>query len=84
MSKKASFSALVRAPHLRAVKALGYALTLGGADAWADLAFILANRLTPEERAGLAYAALRGLPEDVAYQTATLAIFGVFDGEAVA
>lgn len=40
---------------------LGYALTLGDADAWAEFATIARARLTAEERAALAWAVLRSM-----------------------
>ena len=40
---------------------VGYALTLGSAAGFVDLSKVIAARLTPLERAGLAYAAMRAL-----------------------
>lgn len=71
--------------HKAVARALGYALTLGvDGDRSAALAMIFAAKLTEQERAGIAYAALRSMDEDHAYQIASFAIFGVWNGEAVA
>ncbi len=50
--------------HKRAARSLGYALTLGTSDAWLDFKTIIAARLSKEERAGLAFAALRALDDE--------------------
>lgn len=42
-------------------RVIGYALTLGDADTWAGFASVARARLTSEERAALAWAALRAL-----------------------
>lgn len=64
--------------HKRVARCIGYALTLGpdNFDAWSGLALILAARLNRKERAALAYAALSSMPEDEAYRTASLVLFG--------
>ena len=70
--------------HKRVARAIGFFLTLGiTGDRAAGLATIFAARLTEDERAGIAYAALRSMSEDNAYQVANIAIFGVWNGEAV-
>ena len=58
-----------------------YALTLGTADAWHGAAFVFTARLTDQERAALAYAALRSLNHDIAYMTASAVLFGTLKGE---
>ena len=40
---------------------MGYTLTLGGYDAWEIFSLVAMARMTPEERAALAWAALRSL-----------------------
>lgn len=44
--------------HQRVVQTFGHALTLDDHDAWLQMAFIFAARLSAKERAGLAWAAL--------------------------
>ena len=66
MSKKTSFSALMHRPHLKVVPMLGYVLTLGTQDSWWGLAPVLIARLTVEERAALAFMALKALNRDTA------------------
>lgn len=47
-------------------RTVGYSLLLTGADAWHSLTVVLAARLTPQERAAMAWAVLRSLtPEQV-------------------
>ncbi|WP_417210003.1 hypothetical protein [Antarctobacter sp.] len=60
--------------HKRLSKMLGYTLTLGGAEAWSGFSDVAAARLSTEERAALAYAALRSLHPDHAELTARAAI----------
>ncbi|MEY8842038.1 hypothetical protein AB9K41_23665, partial [Cribrihabitans sp. XS_ASV171] len=57
--------------HKRAAKALGYALTLGGFDAWRDASAIWSARLAPDERAAVAWAALTALSREDAEKVAT-------------
>jgi hypothetical protein len=47
--------------HKRMSRVMGYVLTIGGADAWAGFSTVAKARLTIEERAALAWAALRAL-----------------------
>jgi hypothetical protein len=47
--------------HKRMSRIMGYTLTLGDADAWAVFSALAMARMTPEERAALAWAALRSL-----------------------
>ncbi|WP_172330003.1 hypothetical protein [Mangrovicoccus sp. HB161399] len=52
--------------HKAVARAIGYALTVGESfDAWSDFSAILSLRLTIRERAMLARAVLRSLPDDV-------------------
>lgn len=55
--------------HKSACRMLGYVLTLDTPDAWHGLALVLRARLTRNQRAALAYAALRSLTEDEARLT---------------
>jgi hypothetical protein len=47
--------------HKRMSRMVGYTLTLGDADAWANFTTVAMVRMTVEERAALAWAALRSL-----------------------
>ena len=60
--------------HKRAAKALGYALTLDSESGWHALSMILTARLSREERAALAFAALCSLDDDAGRITADFAI----------
>jgi DNA-directed RNA polymerase specialized sigma24 family protein len=62
MSKLVSKYAQKR--HKRAARSLGFALTLADFDGWQKFNHIIGNLLTAEERAGLAYAAMRSLTEE--------------------
>lgn len=55
--------------HLGASRALGYTLTLGTHEAWSDFRLVIAMRLSDEERAALAFWALRSLSDDDAAAT---------------
>lgn len=61
---------------------MGFALTLGTFEAWQGFGFILAARLSKQERAALAYAALSSLGADDGYRVASAALFGTYQGEA--
>ena len=50
--------------HKRVSRMLGYTLVLGEPDAWGGFSVVCRARLTICERAGLAVAALRSLPDD--------------------
>ncbi|SLN70905.1 hypothetical protein [Roseisalinus antarcticus] len=51
----------MKSEHKRMARVIGYTLTLGDADAWAGFTTVARVRLTIEERAALAWAALRAL-----------------------
>jgi hypothetical protein len=67
--------------HKRVATAISFALTLSTSKAWEGLSLILMARLTKAERAALAYSALLSLDDDLAYRTASVALFGVLNGE---
>jgi hypothetical protein len=69
--------------HKRAIKALGFVLTLGTSEAWNGLIIVLMARLKPEERAKLAYASLVTLDDEQAYKIANAALYGIYEGEPV-
>ncbi len=52
---------LMKPEHKRMSRMIGYTLTLGDADAWAGFTTVAMARLNVEERAALAWAALRAL-----------------------
>lgn len=70
--------------HKSIAKSLGYALTVGTEAAWRGFTIILLARLTEHERAALAFATLNSLDHNNAYMTASVALFGVLDGEVLA
>ena len=72
----ASFSKLIKRPHLGSTRMLGYALTLQDYDAWEGASAVWQARLTETERAALAWAALRSLDEDHAREVAYTVIQG--------
>lgn len=71
-----AMSLFAKRGHKRVAKVVGYALTLGTADAWADASAIFAARLSDRERAGLAWAALRSLDPAHAEDVATALLGG--------
>ena len=60
--------------HKRMARMLGYTLTLGSFEDWLGFAFVAAVRLSIEERAALAYAALRSLEPRQAEAVAATAL----------
>lgn len=64
--KRNAMSRFAKPAHKRVARMVGYVLTLGGFDAFMDLAFVLRVRLTREERSHLAWAALRSLDDETA------------------
>jgi hypothetical protein len=71
---KNAMSLYAKDEHKRAARMLGYALTRGTADAWLDAAAVFAARLTQQERAGMAFAALKAMDRDDAAMTAEAAL----------
>jgi len=65
--------------HKRMSRMLGYTLHLGEAGDWAGLSTVCRARLTVCERAGLAVAALRSLPDDYQMETAIAALGAMGD-----
>lgn len=61
-------------PIKRAARALGYALMIHSADGWHGFTVVLAARLSTDQRAALAWSALRSLPPHIASETAYTAI----------
>lgn len=53
---------------------LGYSLTRGTPEAWADFSFVAKARLSVFERAAIAVACLRSMPELFAMDTAAAAL----------
>lgn len=76
MSRKPSLSTLMQRRHLKAVRMLGYALVLDDFDGWDSASSVWAVRLSAEERAALAFAALRTLDPDQARDIAETALGG--------
>lgn len=65
--------------HKRMSRMLGYTLTMGEPEAWGGFSTVCRARLTVCERAGMAVAALRSLPDDYALDTAAAAIGSMGD-----
>ena len=65
--KASTLSKFMKPDHKRMSRVMGYALTIGDADAWSGFATVAMAKATVAERAGLAWAALRALdtPEQV-------------------
>lgn len=76
MTKKMSFSALMKQAHLGSTRMLGYALTMHNDDTWEAASAVWQARLTIEEKAAHAWAALRALSEDHAREVAYTVIQG--------
>lgn len=64
----------MRPAHKRMARAIGFCLTLGNFDAWAKFSHLAALHMADEERAALAWAALRSLSPDQARATAAAAL----------
>jgi len=71
---RSAMSLYAKDRHQRAAKMLGYCLTLETPDAWNGFSLVASLRLTPNERAALALAALNSLEPDEAEMTAAAAI----------
>lgn len=82
--RRSAMSLYGKDAHKWVAKAIGYALNLGTESAWRGLTIVLMARLSDEERAALAFAALSSLSDDHAYLTASVALYGVLDGEVLA
>ncbi|WP_397542054.1 hypothetical protein [Roseovarius salis] len=70
----ASFSKLMKRAHLGATRMIGYALTMNDFETWEAASAVWQARLTPEECAALAWAALRSLDLDHAREVANTVI----------
>ncbi|WP_128910606.1 hypothetical protein [Tropicibacter alexandrii] len=71
---RSALSRFMAPSHKRLSKMLGYCLMLGRSDAWSGFSDVAAARLTIEERAALAFAALRSLHPRHAEMTAAAAL----------
>lgn len=66
--RKSAMSKWAKPAHKRVAKAIGFALTLGfSGNRAAQLVTIFSAHLNDEERAGIAYAALRSMDHGTAY-----------------
>tara|TARA_R110002126_G_scaffold68704_1_gene173867 strand:- start:25844 stop:26308 length:465 start_codon:yes stop_codon:yes gene_type:complete len=59
--KRSNLGTFMNPDHKRMARVIGYTLTIGGADAWAGFTTVTKARMAVEERASLAWAALRSL-----------------------
>ena len=73
---KSTFSKLMKRPHLGATRMLGYALTMHDFDTWEAASAVWQARLTTEECAALAWAALRSLDRDNAVEVVETVLGG--------
>ena len=77
MNREAKIAFYRRKPrHKAAARVLGYAVTLNSAEAWCAAATVWHVRLTPQEAAGMAWAALKALEPEIALMTAETALGG--------
>ncbi|WP_226627963.1 hypothetical protein [Alloyangia pacifica] len=74
MTWATSFSDMMSPQHLGAIRALGATLKLGTRESWDNLLPILIARLSEEERAALAFVALKTLTPTQAAETALSAL----------
>ncbi len=74
MSNKTSLSKLMDPRHLKVVRTLGYVLTLGSRDSWFGLVPVFMARMTVQERAALAFMALKALDRETAAMTVDAAL----------
>lgn len=65
---------MMKPEHKRMARTLGYSLALGDADGWSDFATLAMARLTVQERASLAWSALRTLDAEQAELVAETAL----------
>lgn len=70
---RSAMSKWAKGEHKKVARAIGYALTLGTESAWHGLTIVLMARLSDEERAALAYAALTSLGDEHASAVAEVA-----------
>lgn len=74
--RRSAFAASAPPRLKRAARAVGYACALDDSHAWSGCSRVLEARLTPRERAGLAWASLRSLDAETALQIADLVVGG--------
>lgn len=60
--------------HKKVARCIGYALTLGTEAAWHGLTIVLMARLSDQERAALAFAAMMSLSDEHASAVAEVAV----------
>lgn len=84
-ARRSAMSQFAKAAHKRVARMMGLCLTLGThqQEVWDGLSVVLVAHLTAEERAAIAFAALRSLDDHNAYLTASVVLFGTLDGEVV-
>ena len=77
LRKASTLAKFMKPDHKRMARVIGYTLTLSNADAWAGFTTVARARLTSEERAALAWAALRALdtPEQAELVAETVLTF---------
>lgn len=74
--RRSLMSLYAKSKHKRAAKALGYALTVDSEPAWLAASAIWQARLTPQETASMAWAALAATEPALAQEVASAALRG--------
>ena len=75
-ARRSLMSIYAKPRHKAAARVLGYAVTLNSAEAWCAAATIWHVRLTPQEAAGMAWAALKAMEPEIALMTVETALGG--------
>ncbi len=71
---KSNFFNHISGEHKSAARALGFALTLGDFDAWAETRFIWGARLKPAEIGAMAYTCLTAIEPETAWDVVETAL----------
>src|SRR6056297_1881801 len=75
-ARRSLMSRYAKPEHKKAAKVLGYALTLETPDAWYGASIVWQARMTPQEAAATAWAALHATEPELAQMVATAALGG--------
>ena len=75
-ARRSLMSRYANPEHKKAAKVLGYALTLETPDAWYGASIVWQARMTPQEAAATAWAALHATEPELAQMVATAALGG--------
>jgi hypothetical protein len=75
-ARRSMMSRFAKPEHKKAAKVLGYALTLDTTDGWFAASAVWQARMTPQEAAAAAWAALQATEPELAQMVATAALGG--------